>query len=235
MKIAAKASILLAVLFLAGCGGSDSDFPAQYTIDNGQSPSLSALVSLPSEVQFQQTELDGVLSYVYSPLDCGGDTAKEYTQRLEQDYHYSIDNTSSTNDFSAPSGQVLAVPETQAEADQTGLLLDIQWDEHSCSITPSPPTQADSSQETITSVTLSEAVAYMKSLSTSTLGLPGESIDLYSIYPQQGIVLLEDQPSLCINVYRKQTGQFEKSYLLTLSDYHLYALDRTTGQASPIS
>ena len=76
-------------------------------------------------------------------------------------------------DFSASSGQVLAVHET--EDPEEVLLLTIQWEETSCSVTPSLTPAAELPQPE--SVTLKQAVEHLQSVPPEQLGLPGTAED----------------------------------------------------------
>ena len=152
--------LLTALLLLAGCGGGDDGaaLPESYTVGEESSPALNTLVTLNSDAQFQQTqdeESDSV-TYLYSQLTSGSETAQTYTQALETDCGYTIepDEKGGSVDFSASSGQVLAVHET--EDPEEVLLLTIQWEETSCSVTPSLTPAAELPQPE--SVTLKQAV-----------------------------------------------------------------------------
>lgn len=234
--VKAAAPLLAAVLLLAGCGGSGKEEPPQdYSLGESSLPALSTLVTLGDDVQFQQTEDKGAgtVTYTYSQLTSGSQTARDYTQALEQDYSCRILadlETGGTPDFSPSSGQALAAQESEDSDDV--LLLTIQWEDTSCSVTPSQTTKDALPQEE--SITLDEAVDYMKGLSPSYLGLPGSSMDQYTILPQDGTVLLDGKPCLCLNIYFAQTHAFEESYLLTVPDLQVYKLNRETGQADPL-
>ena len=73
---------------------------------------------------------------------------------------------------------------------------------------------------------------YMESLSPAYLGLSGSSMEQYTVIPQDGLVRLDEQACLCVNVYLSETHQFQQSYLLTLPALQVYSLDRTTGHAT---
>lgn len=238
-KIKAAIPLLAAALLLAGCGGSDkADPPEDYSTGAGSLPSLSKLVALGEDSQFRETQDEeaGTVTYVYSQLASGSQTAQDYTQSLEQDYNCRIlenQETGGTPNFSAPSGQAVAAQESEDSDDV--LLLTIQWEETSCSVTPSQGTKEDLPQSKSESMTLDDAVNYMKSLSPSFLGLSGSSMDQYTILPQDGTVMLNDELCLCLNVYNNQNHRFEQSYLLTVPDRNVYQLDRETGQATPLN
>lgn len=227
--------LLTGLLLLAGCGGGgEAALPDSYTVGEESPPALNALVTLNSDAQFQQTqdeESDSV-TYLYSQLTSGSQTAETYTQALETDCGYTIepDAAGGSVDFSAPSGEVLAVHDT--EDPEEVLLLTIQWEETSCSVTPSlTPADELSQQE---SVTLKEATEHLQSVPLEQLGLSGKRED-YLFVPQDGTVLLDDQPCYCVNVYQRQPYQFRESFLLTLPDLQVYRLDRDSGQAAPLA
>ncbi len=240
MKHMAKAAapLLAIILLLAGCGGSGKDTPPQsYALGDSSLPSLNALVTLEDGVQFQQTQDEEAAAptYVYSQLVSGGQTAQAYAKALEEDYSCLIladQDTGGTPDFSASSGQALAALEQEDSEDV--LLLTIQWEDTSCSVTPSQTTKEALPQSQSDAITLEEAVDCLKRLPPSYLGLSGSSMDQYTVLPQEGTVLLDGKSCLCLNVYLTQTHQFQQSYLLTVPDLQVYRLDRATGQASPL-
>ena len=237
MKRMTKAAALLLAALLTACGSSEKQEPPQvYVVGEDSLPSLNALVTLDEGFQFQQSvgEDGETITYVYSGLSDGAGTAQAYTEALETDYECQIGadaQTGGTADFTAASGQAAAIRSATDPA-QT-FVLSIQWEESSCSVTPSLVQTADLSWPQPDTVTLEEAVAYVKSLSPAYLGLTG-SMDDYNVIPQDGIVMLDDRPCLCVNVYLAQTHQIQHSYLLTLPDLQVYLLDRTTGEASPL-
>lgn len=227
------AGLLLAVLLLCACGGGKKETsPESYDVEGGSLPSLTALVTL-EDAEFESiTGEEGAVTYRYSKLASGGETAQAYTEALESEQECTIaadENTPGAPDFSQESGQVLAGK--QLEDSEQILLLTIQWEAESCSVTPSLA-QADAlPEEEQESMTLKEAVDVLHRSDPSVLGLSG-SMDEYLIYPQEGTVYLDGQPCLLLNVYSAADHSFENSYLLTISDRNIYQLDRESGQAT---
>ena len=232
MKAAAP---LLAALLLTSCGGSKEP-PQEYTLGEDSLPSLTALVTL-EDVQFEETTgEDDTVTYVYSKLSNGGETAKEYTEALESDYECTIatdSDTSGAPDFTKSSGQALAAQELE-DSDQL-FLLTIQWEDTSCSVTPSLADADAMPKEESQTITLEQAVRVLQTMSPSTLGLPGGSMANYLVYPQEGTVFLDKKPSLLMNVYSSDDHQFQGSYLRTVPDMRVYALNRDTGEATPLN
>lgn len=234
MKQLIKAAApLLAVLLLTSCGGSKEP-PQEYTLEEETIPSLTALVTLENVQCEESTGEDDAVTYVYSGLSNGGEIAEKYTQALESDQQCTIATDSETSgapDFTASSGQALAAKELE-DSDQL-FLLTIQWDETSCSVTPSlADADAMPQPQEEQSITLDDATAFLEALSPSQLELSGSSMDEYLVYPQEGTVFLDDQPCLLLNVYTATDHQYQSSYLLTVPALQVYKLDRATDQVS---
>lgn len=94
-----------------------------------------------------------------------------------------------------------------------------------------PPTaqNASSAQEEGSALTMTEAVEYMKLLPPAELALPGESMRAYSIYAEEGIVLVDGRSCIKLGVYElvpdTQTNHVLGIYLLARDQSHLYRLD----------
>lgn len=226
---------LLAAFWLCACGGSQGiDAPQSYTVDQNSLPSLNELVTLEEGYTCKETEEDeeGNVSYVYSKLTDAGQIVESYTQSLEQDYSCTIAagaDSESGLDFTADDGQVLAAQ--QLEDSEQVFLLTIQWDQDSCTITPSLADQDVLPQEDGQTITFEQAVALVRTTPTSVLRLSGSSMDEYNVLPQDGAVFLNDQPCILLDVYRKDDHQLEQSYLLTAPDLKIYLLNRNSGEA----
>ena len=79
-------------------------------------------------------------------------------------------------------------------------------------------------------MTLEEAVDYLRSFSPAALGLSGSDMSDYDIFSQDGLVFLNDQLCLCLNVYRLTDHQYQATYLLAGANNEIYRLDRETGE-----
>lgn len=229
MKAAAP---LLAALLLTSCGGSKEP-PAEYTLGEDTLPSLTALVTLDG-VKFEETTgEDDTVTYVYSNLSSGGEAVKEYTKALEADNDCTIATDSKTigaPDFTASSGQALAAQ--QLEDSEQLFLLTIEWEDTSCSITPSLADEDAMPKEKPQTITMDQAVKKLEGMTPSALGLTGSSMEEYLIYCQEGTVYLDNQPCLLLNAYAATDHQYRGSFLLTVPAMEIYKLDRATGEAS---
>lgn len=234
-KPLSAAALLLSALLLCSCGGKPTP-PQSYDVEGGTLPSLTELVTL-EDVQFETSAgEEGEETYVYSKLSSGGESVKSYTEALESEYECTIatdKDTPGAPDFSAESGQAL-VGKPLEDSEQI-LLLTIEWEETSCSITPSLADADALPKQEDQSITLEEAVELLQRSSPDFLGLPGSSMDEYLIYPQEGTVYLDEHLGLLLNVYSAADHRFQGSYILTVPNMDIYLLDRETGQAELLS
>jgi hypothetical protein len=87
-------------------------------------------------------------------------------------------------------------------------------------------------------MTLTEAVDYMRSLQPSALGLDGASMDEYNIYVLDGAVLVNGNPCIPLNIYRNDgtvaSNQIAGSYLLANDASHVYRLDNLTHTVTEV-
>ncbi len=100
--------------------------------------------------------------------------------------------------------------------------------------TPAPTPTPTPAQE----VSKGEAVEYIESLSPSVLGLEGESMEEYEVYPGERVVLVEDIPCTEIDVYSVTaagTNDIQGRYLLTKTGpRRLFRLDTFTKQVTEL-
>ena len=231
--LAFGAAMMLAVL--TACGGDKEPAPTAYAVNDDSLPSLSEIVPLGEDFQWSvEEDEEGVCTYTYEALESSGaETVQAYTEDLRNNHQCTLlteDGSARADDsvLSAETGTVVAAMES-ATAD--GLFqLSLTWDETSCSVTPTFQEGAKIPAEEASSMTLEEAVDYLRSFSPATLGLSGSDMSDYDIFSQDGLVFLNDQPCLCLNVYRLTDHQYQATYLLAGSNNEIYRLDRETGQ-----
>lgn len=222
--------LLLCGAMLSGCGGDK--LPDTYSVGEESLPSLTALVTLDKTPQCaEQTEGD-TTSYCYTELDAPVQAVTDYRSALESDYDcvpLSADGARLAQDETlSDQGELILARESESGLFQ----LDLTWDDTSCTVTPSFDAGGTLPEESA-SMTMGEAVDYFRSLPPSALGLPGESMSDYSIFCEDGLVLLDGAPCLCLNVY--QDGSYQGSFLFSPSDKSIYQLDRSTGQSRPLT
>lgn len=236
----------LALLFsLSACGGGGGPQPpVNYDYDTGDSlPSLSAAVALPEEASFSQEEdaETGAVTYCYAELTDTGSYVSKYVDILERMYTCSVIDAQGVlqaeQTVSGDTGDIYV----GAEAPGGGgiLQLHIVWDESSCSITPAlladrEITEPESEPSTADSLTLDEAIQFFESLSPATLGLSGTSMSDYEIYPDEGLVMVDNEPCIPVKVYGGTERRFAGSYLLSLDGSRLYEVDGSTNQVQQL-
>lgn len=218
---------LAAMLCITACG-DDPQPPASYTSGETSLPSLTELVELPEDSQYEETqdEESGTSSYTYSGLENSGETVKEYTDLLTKDYNCTLVQQA---DFSNASGTVVAG--IDSEAGDGMMKLSIDWDEQSCTVTPSF-TEGESVTNTAEPMSLQEILTFFHTISADYLGLdPNAS---YSIIPEDGVVMVDDMPCICLDVYYTDTHQIAGTYIISQQCDHVYRLDRGNNMVSVV-
>jgi len=109
------------------------------------------------------------------------------------------------------------------------------------SLTPEPtPTPTPAPTPEPAGVTQNEAREYFESLTPAELGLEGESMEDYEIYPAEKVVLVSGIPCVEVFVYsnenRTGTNDIQGTYLLSRgSPRRLFLLDEETGKARELN
>ena len=217
---------------LSGCGGEK--LPETYSAGEDSLPSLTALVTLDDSPKCAEETEGDATSYHYTELDNPFQAVTDYRSALESDYDcvpLSADGEPLPEDseLSAEGELIMA---RQSDSGSGLFQLDLTWDETSCTVTPSFEEDAVLPEES-SSMTMEDAVEYIRSLPPSALGLTGDDMSDYSIFCEDGLVLLDGTPCLCLNVYR--FNKYQGSFLFSTANNALYRLSRSTGEAQPIS
>lgn len=224
--------LICAAAVLSGCGGEE--LPETYSAGEDSLPSLTALVALdPSPQCAEETEGEAT-SYRYTGLDTPVQAVTDYRDALETDYNCvplsAQGDRMAEDETLSDSGELILAKES---ASGDGLFqLDLTWDEASCTITPSFDEGAALPEES-SSMTMDDAVNYVRSLPPSSLGLSGDTMSGYDIFCEDGLVLLDGAPCLCLNIYL--SGSYQGSFLLSPASKSLYRLNRSTGEVRPLS
>ena len=244
MKILKHLPIVALLLMLTACGGSGAESPVNYDYDTGDSlPSLSAAVALPEEMSFSEEEdkESGTVTYCYADLTDTGEYVSKYVDILESMYTCSVIDAQGVlqteQSVSGDTGDIYV----GAEAPGGGgvLQLHIVWDEASCSISPAlladqKITEPEPEPSSSSSLTLDEAIQFFQELSPATLGLDGSSMAAYEIYPDEGLVMVDNQPCIPVKVYGGAERRFAGSYLLSLDGSRLYQTDLSSDQVQEL-
>lgn len=178
------------------------------------------------------------LTYTYVELDEPGGLVASYADLLtgEENGFLMVDGElkeCDSPDFTVSMGAVTLAKETE----EAGRLFSIavEWQEEECVVTVSRPegeivtkeeAEAAEAEAELDSITLREAVDYLKGLTPSDLGLTGSSMAAYQVYAMTGTVMVGEDPCMRLNVYTKEnpekTNELLGSYLLTGDKRHLY-------------
>lgn len=137
-----------------------------------------------------------------------------------------------------------SVPPTQApEAEEPVrmvLTVRITWSEGQCVVTAdeaegmvtSPPRPQQTSGGS--SVTIREAQARLEGMDPAKLGLSGETMEDYTVFPMDGVEMVDGAACITLYVYTNKSSQssnqFMGSYLMTIDGLHLYRVNPITGE-----
>ena len=237
-----------AVCLLVGCGSKAPDPPGDYTLGGDSVQSLNAVLG--EDVQWQITAAqtpetqaaasssaasggDETCLYTYEKLETAGQSVQKYVEKLteEADGFQIVDETETAAeppDYTAESGSV-ALAKTASETGKV-LRLDISWTATDCQIVVTRP-EGEVSADTPEAepMTNDDAVRYMQGLSPAALGLSGDSMADYSVYPMEGGVLVDGMLCLKLQIYpprvEGQANAIAGTYLLTGDRAHIYLLE----------
>lgn len=252
-QIGAAALLVALLCLLPGCGKGDGEkaveLPEEYSFEG---TAITALATEDEGVQFAQAK---TVTYFYNGLSEPGKTASSYTSQLTSDGYTVVDEElvkTDRPDFSTAEGTLslakameLAEDEEKDEEEEPEeqepkvILIVLSWSEDVCSVTidekageityPPPP----ETPSPVITISLAEALDYVRGLQPSVLGLGGDSMESYQIYAQEGTVLVEGRACLRLNVYSTDnpahTNEFMGSFLMTGDGRHLYRSDAVAG------
>lgn len=255
----------LCVTLTACFGGKKEEAPPMpefYAIGEDSFPSISEILQFGEEIQFlqigsveeseedTQTETSSSstsssstsssqvdrepVSYQYSGFKAGNQAVEAYLKVLQVSHDGTLMNELcapvETEDFSEDVG--VAYIGKPSVTDEGTFRLEVRWENDTCTITPSieiPPVTEYSQ------ITVEEAVSTLGECSTQSLGLPKDSMEDYTIIPQDGLVLVDGIISFRLDVYDSSTNQVAGSYMITLDGSRIYRLDPISRTVEPIS
>lgn len=236
------ASVMSLLCLLAGCGGKLAA-PESYQIGEDTVPALTLEEGAGALKGLTEPEEDGEeeYTYTYDGLPEGGAAVKGYAELLtgEEGGFLPIDETgqeTATPDYTQPEGEV-RLAKTSTEAGRR-FEIDLSWTETGCVVTVARPEgTVTAAVQPVEPMTLDDAVSYLQGYTPNELGLAGQNMREYRIYPKQGMVLVNGEACLEVNIYGRSQGntnQIAGTYLLTGDRAHLYRLNSDSGTLSEI-
>ena len=261
--LAACTAAALSFSLLAGCGKKD-EAPAAYTVGEDEVVSLDSvmgegeavLVSIqkPTEAAIELGKEE--YTYRYSETQNPAKLAENYVSVLrgeEQGFILTDEENRMVEeepDFESLTGTVIlekaVASEEDAEAANQIFRVIVAWSEYSVAIQVShregeilPPLKPESDNADGESgpTAMSEQMEYFTSLSPSLLGLPGDSMEEYRIYPVEGWVRVNGVSCRQMNVYLldlpENTNTFLGTYYLSSDLQELY-MKTSTGSITQV-
>lgn len=138
--------------------------------------------------------------------------------------------------FDVPAGMLRLAKNSGTEG--IVIQVDLSWQDSTClvEVTSCPGVVRELKPVQLLSST--EAVDYMKRIDPKLLGLPGENMDAYTVYALDGAVLINNYPSIRLNVYTKSAGgmtnEIVGQYYLSADGEHLYRQNDATGEVDEL-
>lgn len=235
-----------AMCLLAACGSKVPTPPENYTLGGDMVESLNTVLGEENsgkmtKIETPETKADGASSsastggdescfYTYEKLETGGESVRQYVEKLTaKDEGFQVVDESGTvtdpPDYTAEEGSVALAK--AASEDGKILRMDISWTATDCQITLTRP-EGTVGGNAVEPMTYADAVDFIKSLSPATLGLKGDNMAGYSVYPMDGAAMVDGTLCLKLQVYpphaKDQANAIAGTYLLSGDKAHLYLL-----------
>lgn len=175
----------------------------------------------------------GEESCVYTYEKLPDESVRKYVESLtDEEDGFSIVNAENqaadAPDYQADSGSVSLA---KASAQDGHLLrMDIEWVDDGCQITVTQPQgELKAANSDMESMTYSDAVAFLKKQKPAALGLKGESMAIYAVYPMDGAAVVDGNLCLrlkvCLPNEEYAANSIAGTYLLSGDQQHLYLLE----------
>lgn len=175
----------------------------------------------------------GEESCVYTYEKLPDESVRRYVETLtgEDDGFAIVDadnQTADAPDYQTDSGSV-SLAKTSAQ-DGRLLRMDIEWVDDGCQITVTQPQgELKDTKRDAESMTYTDAVAFLKKQRPADLGLTGESMASYAVYPMDGAAMVDGNLCLklkvCLPHGEDAANEIAGTYLLSGDQQHLYLLE----------
>lgn len=223
----------------------ESPAPTEMALAESSAPpeeSAPAESEAPKEEKKDEAEPEGDpdrLIYTYAELPVAGTLVEAYAKALLalEDPFQPVDKENlpaDAPDYTGETGTLRLA--RNAVEEQMLFRIRLDWTPTSCAVTvdraeghlekPTPPAQ-------IQPMTLNQAVEFIEGMDPATLGLPGESMAMYNVYPIEGLVSVNGQACAQFRVYHNTeagTNEVAGIYLITADKKHIYSLSPDTGE-----
>lgn len=234
------AALVLAVMMAAtaaGCHGKNS-LPSEYQVDGLTVQAMT----VPQEATLAETDSE---TFTYEGVTNAGSVAKSYTDMLiGADNGFTVVDDTYTQtgepDFTQEEGQVFLAKAVEEEENKL-LTVKVNWASDQCVVTLSTAegTITVPSTESSSTMTDTQVVNFVKSLSPSVLGLSGDSMDSYQVYLMEGDVYVDGVGCKRVQVYSRDnpsnTNHFEGLYLVSGDGKHVYRQDPMTDETQALT
>ncbi len=178
-------------------------------------------------------------AYAYVGLEDAGGSVGAYVERMTSEENgFRIVNKSlrkaEAPDFTQEKGWVYLAKES-AEEEGKFFVLAIEWSPSICTVVASiqdaPTGQGQDAPEETEALTHTDTVERIQAMQPSVFGLDGTSMSEYNIYVRNGLVMVNGEACIWVEIYTDenpaQTNIPEGTYYLSRDGKRLYRLNRS--------
>ena len=229
----------LAVLLcmLAGCGDKDGDNKAGITAYTLGEESIPAL-QLEEKVEIATTDPD---TYGYIGLSDSGSTVEKYVTSMtaEENGFLVVDKRNKVveaPDFKEKTGTV-SLARAAAKEDGKQVVVEIDWAVGTCTVQLSMQEAAVTASEP-QKLTHIDAETQIRSMKPSVFGLSGDSMEEYHVYIRNGLITVNDEACIWVEIYTSDTAAGTNAnagtFYLSRDGQRLYQLNRDDNSVQAI-
>ena len=245
----------LALCLLAGCKEKLPDPPERYEIEGDSVFSLDSIMAegqgTLTSVQTPGEGEEGAgqqIAYHYDEMEDPLSLVRTYSDSLINDEGFIVTDQDNRELLEPPAleeGDPTLVLERPSQTEGYIFQVAMGWSENGCSvqvarlegeIQMAMPAGAGDVEE-IEPTVLTDQLAYLYSLPPSRFGLEGESMEEYTIYPVEGLAVIDGVTCRRFNIYLRRpenTNGILGTYFLSPDRQSLYRLNPESDSVDPI-
>lgn len=232
---------LLVAVGLTGCGKDAPKAPESYVIGEDSAATLDgvlpedggSLAEIQQPADSSSSGSEPVTTYTYEKMTEVSKTVRAYAEKLmgeEQGFEV-LDEAGEVTELPEllPSTGTLRLAK-KSSVEKHIFAIDLSWTEEGCTVTVSQP--EGRIIHPVEPMTMNEAISYFRQMKPSEIGLQGETMSSYQIFPVDGIVFVDNHACIKFSIYNttdpQLTGQVQGIYFMTGDKKYLYRLDQDT-------
>lgn len=205
--------------------------------DTEADPAAAQMTAVDTEAA--ATEPDRYV-YTYEKLKASGDAVQTYVELLTgPDNSFTVVDEEGAEtelpSYKTEAGEVLLSKASATEG--FTFMVKAQWTKETVTVSVLRPANAAEAAE-FEAMTMGDASTFLTKFTPADLGLSGDSMNTYSMYPSEGIVMVDGQGCVRVQVFRKEANGenlAQGTYLITGDKTKVYRLDEENGVVTPVN